>query len=127
MSARYHGYHSLVERGFLFVKLYATCGACSMGRDFAPGRRSATTFRLNVDPAEFLGELAVITNDDDEGNEQIGVLALEILPISMRLITPPLYPGAILAQHSPNWENFMLVSHSYGSVLTTHVLYHRHR
>ncbi|KAK3385419.1 hypothetical protein B0H63DRAFT_394603 [Podospora didyma] len=77
---------------------------------------------------KFLGELAAAAAGDGE-DEQIGVLALEILPISMRLTTPPLsqakflkHLGAILAQHGPEWDNFVLVSHSYGSVLTTHIL-----
>ncbi|KAK1752981.1 hypothetical protein QBC47DRAFT_387488 [Echria macrotheca] len=63
------------------------------------------------------------------GDEQIGILALELLPISARLTAPPLSRPdflteltAILAAHSPEWDRFVLVSHSYGSVLTTHIL-----
>jgi pimeloyl-ACP methyl ester carboxylesterase len=58
-------------------------------------------------------------------------MVLEILPISTRLTDPPLRREAfvqelrtILAVHAPQWlENgFVLVSHSYGSVLTTHII-----
>ncbi|KAK5662157.1 hypothetical protein OQA88_8062 [Cercophora sp. LCS_1] len=60
---------------------------------------------------------------------QIGIIALELLPISARLTHPPLsqaeflsHLATILASHGPEWERFVLVSHSYGSVLTTHIL-----
>ncbi|KAJ9137642.1 Alpha beta hydrolase fold family [Coniochaeta hoffmannii] len=62
---------------------------------------------------------------------QIGVIVLEILPISTRLTDPPLRREAfveelrtILAAHAPDWldNGFVLVSHSYGSVLTTHII-----
>lgn len=66
---------------------------------------------------------------EDEG--QIGVMMLEILPISTRLTDPPLRREvfvqelrAILAVNAPEWldDGFVLVSHSYGSVLTTHII-----
>jgi pimeloyl-ACP methyl ester carboxylesterase len=69
------------------------------------------------------------TIDADEG--EIGVIALEILPISTRLTSPPLRREAflsalqtILSAHAADWgdDGFVLVSHSYGSVLTTHVV-----
>ena len=56
-----------------------------------------------------------------------GVIALEILPISMRLCSAPLskpeflrHVQRILSHHG--WDRFAIVSHSYGSVLTTHIL-----
>jgi hypothetical protein len=66
-----------------------------------------------------------------ETDGQIGVLALEILPISTRLTDPPLRREAflrelrkILSVNAPEWldDGFVLVSHSYGSVLTTHIV-----
>ncbi|OIW28096.1 hypothetical protein CONLIGDRAFT_579185 [Coniochaeta ligniaria NRRL 30616] len=66
---------------------------------------------------------------EDDG--QIGVIVLEILPISTRLTDPPLRREAfvqelraILAANAPEWldDGFVLVSHSYGSVLTTHII-----
>lgn len=69
------------------------------------------------------------SGDQEEG--QIGVIALEILPVSTRLTSPPLKREAFLAEleivlsaHATEWkrDGFVLVSHSYGSVLTTHVI-----
>lgn len=66
--------------------------------------------------------LSTLTSDPS-----IGLIALELLPISARLTAPPLSRPdflrqlrAILAAHG--WGDFVVVSHSYGSVLTTHVL-----
>ena len=59
----------------------------------------------------------------------IGIIALEIMPISFRITRA--MPGkeqlveeilAILARHG--WEKVVLVSHSYGSVISTHLLQH---
>ncbi|KAM5350599.1 hypothetical protein ACJ41O_007104 [Fusarium nematophilum] len=66
------------------------------------------------------------TKGDDHGT--VGVIAIEILPISFRL-TPPIpdkaefltQMTAILDHHC--WQDFSLVSHSYGSVLSTHILH----
>ncbi|KAK0725237.1 hypothetical protein B0H67DRAFT_479928 [Lasiosphaeris hirsuta] len=74
---------------------------------------------------KFLTELAA--SPDDGGD--VGILALEILPVSTRLTSPLLtrteflsHLATILDAH-PGWrDGFVLVSHSYGSVLTTHVL-----
>ncbi|KAF4418650.1 hypothetical protein F53441_14465 [Fusarium austroafricanum] len=64
----------------------------------------------------------------EDGKGSIGVIAVEILPISFRLT--PAIPDkaefltqmtAILEHHC--WHKFALVSHSYGSVLTTHMLH----
>ncbi|KAF5022570.1 hypothetical protein F66182_5403 [Fusarium sp. NRRL 66182] len=72
----------------------------------------------------FLAEL----HRTDDGNGSIGVIAIEVLPISFRLA--PTIPDkadfltqmtAVLDHHC--WRKFALVSHSYGSVLTTHVLH----
>ncbi len=73
--------------------------------------------------------IAEISGPEDADDGQIGVLALEILPMSMRLTSPPLpkeeflaHLTAILRQHAPEWNEFLILSHSYGSVLTTHML-----
>lgn len=61
--------------------------------------------------------------------QDIGIIALSLLPISARLTHPPLPREAflselstILSAHEPAFKAFTLVSHSYGSVLTTHIL-----
>ncbi|PNY23094.1 Uncharacterized protein TCAP_06958 [Tolypocladium capitatum] len=57
-----------------------------------------------------------------------GVIALELLPVSFRLTAPPPSKAEFLQQmtrildHHHDWDSFTVVSHSYGSVLTTHVL-----
>jgi pimeloyl-ACP methyl ester carboxylesterase len=65
--------------------------------------------------------------DIKKADPNIGILALEILPISMR-ITGPMSSAEkiveelkqILSLH--DISEFVLVSHSFGSVLTTHIL-----
>ena len=70
--------------------------------------------------------------NEDAGDEgQIGIIAIEYLPVSSRLTGPPLsrteflrQVTAILESHENDeggWEDFALASHSYGSVLTTHM------
>lgn len=57
------------------------------------------------------------------------VLALEILPISMRLTTAEMLARPDFIRHlkkilrNHGIDQFVLVSHSYGSVLTTHILH----
>lgn len=72
----------------------------------------------------FLIDVHAAQNRNGKG---VGILAIEVLPISFRLTAPPLarsefvhQMAAILDHHG--WDNFGLVSHSYGSVLTTHML-----
>ncbi|KAK4653850.1 hypothetical protein QC762_511350 [Podospora pseudocomata] len=61
--------------------------------------------------------------------KEIGILILENLPFSSRLTCPPLSKtlflqelSSILSHLPPCWEEFTLVTHSYGSVLATHIL-----
>ncbi|KJZ67934.1 hypothetical protein HIM_12677 [Hirsutella minnesotensis 3608] len=55
-------------------------------------------------------------------------MAVEILPVSNRLTPPPLAKARFIEELSlilkphGEWDKFTVVSHSYGSVLTTHVL-----
>ncbi|KAK1996415.1 hypothetical protein LX36DRAFT_113470 [Colletotrichum falcatum] len=62
-----------------------------------------------------------------KGKSQTGVIALEILPICFRLTEPPLGKDVFLDQFKEildhhMWDKFALVSHSYGSVLSTHAI-----
>ncbi|KAK7416802.1 hypothetical protein QQX98_004995 [Neonectria punicea] len=74
----------------------------------------------------FLAKLTGINNKKGQGN--VGIIAIELLPVSFRLTSP--IPNkmdfldqmaTIINHHS--WDNFSIVSHSYGSVLTTHMLH----
>ncbi|KAI6081349.1 hypothetical protein F4821DRAFT_249445 [Hypoxylon rubiginosum] len=62
-----------------------------------------------------------------DGEGQIGIIAIENLPISFRLTGAPLGRldfldriATILDAHG--WDRFVLVSHSYGTALATHML-----
>lgn len=76
---------------------------------------------------DFLAEINERTPPDPEDGE-IGIIAIELMPISLRITSPILSKdelcrqiNAILEYHK--WEKIMLVSHSYGSVTTTHLLH----
>lgn len=62
-----------------------------------------------------------------DGEGDIGIIALEILPVSFRLTEAPLTKHEFLKQittilNAHGWDKFVLVSHSYGTALTTHML-----
>ncbi|KAL7796809.1 hypothetical protein V8C37DRAFT_408277 [Trichoderma ceciliae] len=62
------------------------------------------------------------------GGQGIGVIAVEMVPISFRLTSPPLGKAEFLLQMAKilehhRWDKFTVASHSYGSVQTTHMLH----
>jgi pimeloyl-ACP methyl ester carboxylesterase len=64
----------------------------------------------------------------DDKKKSVGVIAIEILPISFRLTSAIPDKAEFLSQMTAIldyhcWQNVALVSHSYGSVLTTHMLH----
>lgn len=69
-------------------------------------------------------------NDEMNGQAydgQIGIIAVEIMPISFRITAPmpekeQLCKEILQIVKKHNWEKFVLVSHSYGSVVSTHLL-----
>jgi pimeloyl-ACP methyl ester carboxylesterase len=71
----------------------------------------------------FLRDLKSVGRDDAE----VGIIALEIMPVSSRITHPALERDvmvreirAIIKHHG--WSRFILVSHSYGSIISTHLL-----
>lgn len=73
----------------------------------------------------FLADVQAARGTDADGN--IGVIAVELLPVSFRLTAPPPDKAEILRQitdilDSHGWDQFAVASHSYGSVITTHML-----
>ncbi|SPN97790.1 uncharacterized protein DNG_01302 [Cephalotrichum gorgonifer] len=72
----------------------------------------------------FLADIAAARR---RGGDGIGVIAIEILPISFRLTATPLDKPvflravATIVDHH-GWDRFAVASHSYGSVLVTHML-----
>ncbi|KAG5951628.1 hypothetical protein E4U53_002662 [Claviceps sorghi] len=62
-------------------------------------------------------------------NENVGLIVPEVLPVSFRLTQAPPRKDQLLRMivkiidDHAQWDTFTLVSHSYGSVLTTHMLH----
>ncbi len=77
----------------------------------------------------FLHELDTALNGENPDDGQVGILAIEILQISSRLTTPMLKREEFLRQLTTildhnNYDRFVLASHSYGSVASTHIITH---
>ena len=76
----------------------------------------------------FLADLNSEVGLEDGGpDDQVGIIAIEIMPISFRITYPALSKeemcaeiATILAHHG--WEKVVLVAHSYGTVVSTHLL-----
>ncbi|OLN96944.1 hypothetical protein CCHL11_07428 [Colletotrichum chlorophyti] len=71
--------------------------------------------------------LVEICTKGRDGKGGAAIIALEILPVSFRLTEPPLAKEVFLRQFKTildhhGCDEFVLVSHSYGSVLTTHAM-----
>ncbi|GAB7348397.1 hypothetical protein MBLNU459_g6831t1 [Dothideomycetes sp. NU459] len=76
---------------------------------------------------EFLRDLNKATGTNGEEDVDFGVIALEIMPVSTRITKPALDKDDMVEQiHSivkhHGWDKFVLVSHSYGSVIATHLI-----
>ncbi|ORY03757.1 hypothetical protein BCR34DRAFT_492158 [Clohesyomyces aquaticus] len=76
--------------------------------------------------AQFLAEISKHDPVSPEDGE-IGIIAVEIMPISFRITSPILAKQEMVDQitaivHAHGWERFVLASHSYGSVVMTHLL-----
>lgn len=61
------------------------------------------------------------------GDDGVGIIVVELLPISFRLTAPPPSKAEFLERMTRiidhhGWDDFTLASHSYGSVLVTHML-----
>ena len=65
--------------------------------------------------------------EDSSSDDQVGIIAIEIMPVSFRITHPALAKEVMCAeiqsilQHH-GWERCVLVSHSYGSAISTHLL-----
>lgn len=77
----------------------------------------------------FLNELSSSTGiESSDPNEQVGIIAIEIMPVSFRITHHALGRqemcaeiDQIISHHFPN-QKFVLASHSYGTVISTHLL-----
>ena len=77
----------------------------------------------------FLAELNH-ANEEDNADGEVGIIAIEVMPISFRITTAAIGKEEmcsdilkILQKH--HWEKFILISHSYGSVISTQLLRNR--
>ena len=77
---------------------------------------------------EFLHEIDRATNNGHDSNDQVGIISIEVLQISSRLTHSVPTRAEFLAQitkvldHEHGFDRFVLISHSYGSVFSTHML-----
>lgn len=76
----------------------------------------------------FLRELHDHVDDGENDGGQVGILAIELMPISFRITYPALGKqeicheiAAILEHHG--YDKCVLVSHSYGSIITSYILH----
>ncbi|KAL8737042.1 MAG: hypothetical protein Q9181_002086 [Wetmoreana brouardii] len=65
---------------------------------------------------------------DGQADGQMGVIAIEIIPISFRITHAALKREEMKEEilrvvHGHGWTEFVLVAHSYGSVIATHLLH----
>jgi hypothetical protein len=67
--------------------------------------------------------------ESGDPSEQVGIIAIEIMPVSFRITHPALGReemcaeiDQILHKHFGPDQKFVLVSHSYGTVITTHLV-----
>lgn len=77
----------------------------------------------------FLHELDTALNGDNPDDGEVGILAIEILQVSSRLTHAVLTREEFVAQliqvlDFNGYHRFVMASHSYGSVLSTHILTH---
>lgn len=80
----------------------------------------------------FLSEINFSLGEDgEESDDQIGVLAIEVMSISFRITHSALGKEDMCAEireivEKHNYDRFVLVSHSYGSVISTFILADQH-
>ncbi|KAI2673850.1 transcriptional regulator family: Fungal Specific TF [Penicillium roqueforti] len=77
--------------------------------------------------AGFLRELNEQLQADATDDGEIGIIALEIMAVSSRITNPALEKEVMISEimeimRYHGWDKIVLVSHSYGSVIATHLL-----
>jgi pimeloyl-ACP methyl ester carboxylesterase len=83
---------------------------------------------IGVGLLTYIQFLAGIARSSSKPEAKIGVIAIELLPVSFRLTSPPPTKEEFLTQMARivdhhGWDSYAIASHSYGSVLTTHMLH----
>ncbi|KAI1430302.1 alpha beta hydrolase fold family [Xylaria sp. FL1777] len=77
----------------------------------------------------YTGFLRDLMENDSNSDGQVGIIALEIMPISMRITRgiPPrkeLLREIVTILNHHGWDRFVVLGHSYGSIIATHLLRH---
>jgi hypothetical protein len=75
----------------------------------------------------FLGDLNRKLETGASNDGEVGIIALEIMPVSSRITHPALEKDVMLCEimeimRYHGWSRFVLVSHSYGSIIAAHLL-----
>lgn len=76
----------------------------------------------------FLSEIDSVSRvESSDPTDQVGVIAIELMPVSFRITDPTLRKEAMCAEilailNHHGWLKCVLVSHSYGTVVSTHLL-----
>ncbi|TKA66499.1 hypothetical protein B0A49_06634 [Cryomyces minteri] len=133
---RWFHFHSLPYRRFFTVFPFRPLLLFSTHR--TPGKTVTYWHRQHNSPTHlpvlFVHGIGIglypYVNFLSEIDEDIGVIAVEIMPVSFRITSEALQREAmcqevlaIVRQHG--WDRFILVSHSYGSIISTHLLSHQ--
>ncbi|KAI9836584.1 MAG: hypothetical protein M1819_001216 [Sarea resinae] len=75
----------------------------------------------------FLRELDLKGKGSEEDSGDVGIIALEIMPVSSRITYPALEKDVMVREvvtivKKHGWSKFILVGHSYGTIISTHLL-----
>ncbi|GLB05105.1 hypothetical protein AtubIFM57258_011136 [Aspergillus tubingensis] len=117
------------------VETYVTEIEKLTGRELPPGRMDVKSLGqlLNEAGGSHRSLLCFLRDLDKElergatDHNEVGIIALEIMPISSRITHPALEKDVMIHEimeimRYHGWSRFVLVSHSYGSVIAAHLL-----
>jgi pimeloyl-ACP methyl ester carboxylesterase len=137
----YHGFHPHRTALVSFFRLFPWRPLALLSRRISPARHLSYWHRPHTSTSklpilfvhgigiglypyiDFLAEL----NEQGEYDNQIGIIAVEIMPISFRITHSMLEKDVLCSEiheiiRKHGWSDFVLVSHSYGSAISTHLV-----
>lgn len=146
ITLRYHGFRFYRTPLSQFFRLFPLRGHTLLTAYRSPAKYTSYWYRPHTSSTKlpvifihgigiglhpytgFLSELNSTSSSKKDPNDQIGVLAIEIMPVSSRICHHALSRqemcdeiSAIISHHFPD-QKFVLASHSYGTVVSTHLL-----
>jgi pimeloyl-ACP methyl ester carboxylesterase len=148
MKLLYHGFHFHRSKLSRFFTLFPFRWQSIFTRYYSPAKHTTYWHRPHTSTSKlpivfihgigigyypytnFLNELNLTAEGASNGaDDQIGIIAIEIMPVAFRITHPALAKDElcaeidqILRKHFPLDQKFVLVSHSYGTVISTHLL-----